>query len=115
MSFLYMGPTGHPAALPKISGNVRRASLRDRNGAATIHKKTMRNSFVAFLVGWILAVSLSSRGQQASQKPEGSTHSVANPKKSAKRAEVAVTKSSDSRGTKPAEPPPDYSQESFVI
>src|SRR6266436_919794 len=93
MSFLYMGPTGHPAALPEISGNVRRASLQDTNGAATIHKKTMRNSFVAFLVGWILAVPLSSSGQQASQKPEGSTHSVANPKKSAQRAEAAVTKS----------------------
>jgi tetratricopeptide (TPR) repeat protein len=115
MSFLYMGPTGHPAALPKISGNLRRASLRDTNGAATIHKKTMRNSFVALLVGWILAVPPSSSCQQASQKPEGSTNSAANPKKSAKRAEAAVTESSDSSGTKPEEKPPDYSQESFVI
>jgi tetratricopeptide (TPR) repeat protein len=115
MGFLYMGPIGHPAALPKISGNFRRASLRDTNGAATIHKKTMRNSFVAFLVGWILAIPLSSSGQQASQKPEGSANSVTNPNKSAKRAEAAVTTSSDSSDAKPAEPLPDYSQESFVI
>src|ERR1700730_8031900 len=90
MSFLYMGPIGHPAGLPKRSGNLRRTSLRDTNGAATIHKKTIRNCFVALLLGWILAVPLSSTGQQASQKPEVSTNSVTNPKKSAQRAEAAV-------------------------
>src|ERR1700732_4752249 len=109
-----MGPTGHPASLPKIGVNWRRQSLRDTNGDATIHNKTMRNSFVAFLLGWILAAPLSSTCQQPSQKPEGS-NSVANPKKSAKRAEAAVTESSDSSATKPEEKKPDYSQESFVI
>src|ERR1700676_3101610 len=101
MSFLYLGPTDHPAAIPKISGNLRRTSLRETNGAAAIQKNTMRNSFVAFLAAWILVVSLSSSCQQASPKPEGSANSVANPKTSAQRGEAAVTKSSDGGGSKP--------------
>src|SRR5258708_2663444 len=115
MRILYIAPTGHPPALPKISGNFPRASFRDSNGAATIHKKTMRNAFVAFLVGGILTVPLSSSCQQASQKPVASADSAANTNKSAQRAEAAVTKSSDSSATRPEEKKPDYAQESFVI
>src|SRR5260370_638938 len=74
----------------------------------------MRNAFVAFLVGGILAFPLSSRCQQASQNPAAPTHSAAT-KKSAGRTEAAVTESSDSARTKPGEKKPDYAQESFVI
>src|ERR1700716_2280770 len=114
-----MGRTGHPA-LPTISGNLRRASLRDTNGAAaihkkTIHKKTMRNAFVAFLVGGILAVPLSSSCQQDGPKPLAPANAPANTKQTAKRAEAAVTKSFDGSATKPEEKKPDYAQESFVI
>jgi tetratricopeptide (TPR) repeat protein len=124
MNFPYMAPTGSPAVLPRIggtrisanktTGSLRRASLRDSNGAAKICKKTMRNAFVAFLVGSILAIPISSTCQQANQKPDSPGNSVANPKKSAKKA-IAPAKSADSTATNPEEKKPDYAQESFVI